>query len=150
MRGAVRTRGPTASGIGTGVLPKGRREGASPGSWCWCLVSPGQFEDRCRLRMVRSREWGQCPADQQGACIHIAVSLLICEEEVFLLLTDCFSDLPMSRMRCIAAAAPLQVESSDLPLGMWWPWVGGHSCVPVGSAGVCVSQHRAAERFSLG
>lgn len=83
--------------------------------------------------MVRSREQEWCPADQQGACVHIAVSFLACEKEIFLSLSDytsarAFSGLPVS--------PSLQVEGSDLPLGTRWPWVGGHSRVRVGCVGV--------------
>lgn len=154
MRGAERTRGQLHLVLGLVSCRRAGEGEASAGSRCWCLVSPVQFGVGCRLRMVRSRERDRRPADQQGACVHIAVSFFACEK-VFLSLSDytsarASSGLPVSPSRCRAAAAPLRVEGSDLPLGTWWPWVGGHSRVPVGCVGVRVSRHRAAEWFSLG
>lgn len=55
MRGAERTRGPIASGVGTGVLPKGRRKrsisrisvlvlGQPWPVWSWVQVKDGEVQ----------------------------------------------------------------------------------------------------------
>lgn len=116
----MRIRGTIASGIGTGVLPKGRREGALAGSWC-----------SASLEMDPSQGWWG-PEHRPG-CSHS------CEEKLSLTLAVHISRSPHPSPS-VAAAVPLQGEGSELPLGLLpggrniptSPWdvqvAVGHSC----------------------